>query len=204
MGDAMITSTITDPQIDHACSLLRAKLTKYRSELLSSAVQIAYGDPDLTKEWLDSLRTRVEAISELIIRHVRKDCSRTNAQVIKATGRTEYVNKEALATMPRGGSEEEDICFFPIKRTASPAEVAAAYGLHGLEPDPEGVAKVNEDDPTFADQHPNACQWKDDQGRWNYVAFSRWLDDGRDVDVDRCGHDWHGDWWLGGRRKKAL
>lgn len=204
MGTPMTTSGMTSPQIDRACELLRAKLTKHRAELDSDAVQQAFGDPGLPKEWLASLRTRVEAISELIVRHVRKDSRRTNRDVISATGRTEHVNADALATMPRGGNEEEDIFFFPIKRTASPAEAQAAYDRHNLEPDPEGVAKVNEGDPSFADQHPNACQWKDDQGRWTYVTFRRWGDGERYVSVDRNDHDWGGFWLLGGRRKKAL
>lgn len=203
MGTPMTTSGMTDAQINRACEIFRAKLTKHASELPSDAVQQVFGDSSLPKEWLASLLTRVEAVSELIVRHVRKDPSRTNEAVIKATGSTEYVNKDALATMPRGGNEEEDIVFFPIKRTASPSEVAAAYNRHNLEPDPEGVAKVNEDDPAFVDQHPNACQWQDDQGRWTCATFDRWHD-GRSVVVGRDDDDWDDFWWFGGRRKKAF
>lgn len=105
--------------------------------------------------------------------------------------------------MPRGGNEEENICFFPIERTASPAEVQAAYDRHNLVPDPEGVARVNEDDPSFADQRPNACQWQDDQGRWNYAVFYRWRDGGRAVSVNHNISDWNGDTLFGGRRKKV-
>lgn len=206
MAKTMTTSGMTNPQIDRACELFRAKLTKHATELPSDAVQQAFGDPELPKEWLTSLRTRVEAISELIVRHVRKDPSRTNKQVIDSTGRTQHVNKDALATMPRCEGEEEDIYFFPVKRTARLAEVAAAFNRHNLEPDPEGVAKVNEDDPSFSDQHPNACQWQDEQGLWTYVAFSQ-RDGVRYVGVDRVRRDnseWLGRWLFGGRRKKAL
>jgi hypothetical protein len=201
MAKTMTTSGMTEKQINRACEIFRAQLTKHAPELSSDAVQWAFGDRNLPKEWLESLRTRVEAISELIVRHVTVDRSRTNKQAIDATGRVQYVNKDVLATMPRCEGEEVDVYLFPTKRTSSPAEVAEAYRRHGLKPDPIAVAKVNEDDPTFADQHPNACQWQDSEGRWSYVAFNQWHGGKRSVRVYRVGSDWYDGWLLGGVRK---
>ncbi|MFH0852987.1 MAG: hypothetical protein V1853_01100 [bacterium] len=142
---------------------------------------------------------------ELIHRHMRVDRRRTSEQVIGATRRHGHVSRAALKTMPREGNQEEDIFFFkmPSVHDVGTDEVIDAYDRHGLEPDPVGVAKVNEDNPFFADGYPNVCLWQDSQGRWCYVLFcsqhSEFI-----LDVDFYNGTWSGwRWWFGGRHKIA-
>ena len=155
----------------------------------------------LADEFVASVRIRVEAISQIIVRRVKVDRGRTPKQVVDATGRVQYVDQDALASMPRGEGEEVDMHFFPAKRRISDDELAKLYDHHGFKPDPYAQAEVNRVDPAFADDHPNGTHWKDADDKWCYAAFSRWGGDGRSVRVGRGSSGWDGNWWFGGVRK---
>ena len=193
-------STITTGQIAKFLDLLTAGLRK--SGLQSEPTQqVLETQADaLVTEFVGSVRKRVDAISDMIVRRVRPRRTHTLEAVLNQTGREQYVNKDVLKTMPRGEGEEVDVFFFQLKRYASPQEVAEAYAIRGLKPDPIAQARVNEDDPTFADERPNASQWQDSEGRWCYAAFGRW-GGGRSVGVDRRDGGWGGGWFFGGVRK---
>src|SRR3989344_1213966 len=66
-------SEITDGQIDKAVALYRAMLIKHRSELASEPAQHVLGQPELVGEMVGVLRKRVEAVSNIIVRHVTSD-----------------------------------------------------------------------------------------------------------------------------------
>jgi hypothetical protein len=70
MDNTMTTSGMTGPQIDRACEIFRAQLTKHASEFPSEAVQQVFGQPELGPEWLAVLRRRVEAFSQTYIEEV--------------------------------------------------------------------------------------------------------------------------------------
>ena len=201
MASTMTTSTMTDRQIERAVEIFRAQLSKYAKEFSSEAVQQVFGQSELGPEWLAVLRTRVEAISNLITRHAKVNRIRKAQVAIDATGRRQYTDKDVVDAMPNGEGEEVEVVFFNLGRYVSDTDLDKEYELRGLKPaDPFSLAAVNEVDPAFADQKPNATHWKDSNGKWCYAAFVQWSGE-RDVDVRRYGDDWRGGWWFAGLRK---
>ena len=73
MAKTMTTSGMTDRQINRACEIFRAQLTKHASEFPSEAVQAAFGQPELGSDWLAVLRRRVEAFSQTFVEEVDYD-----------------------------------------------------------------------------------------------------------------------------------
>jgi hypothetical protein len=202
MAKTMITSPMTDKQINQAVAVMRAKLLKHRDELPSHAVQFVYGQKGWDS-WFEVFQKRVELVSRMIVRHVKDiDRMRTPQQMLEDTGRVPYANPTAVEGMPRDGRDEDDVYFIPLSRSTSPAEAEETLKSFGLKRDPYAQAKVNKDDPAFADDRPNAAQWQDSEGRWCYATFGRW-DDERVVGVDRDVIDWLDGWWFGGVRKTS-
>jgi hypothetical protein len=134
----------------------------------------------IAKELAAVVQRRVEVISEMIVRRVKVKVNRNPREAISATKRVEYLNNEVVDNMPRPEvagdvvEVEMDIYFFPLKKFTSAADYQKKMAEHGLVPHPYGVAAVNEDDPTFADEHPNGTQWVDKDGKHCYLAFRRW------------------------------
>ena len=201
MASTMTTSTMTDRQIERAVEIFRAQLSKYAKEFSSEVVQQVFGQSELGPEWLAVLRNRVEAISNLIIRRAKVNRTR-NAQVaIDATGRRQYTDKDVVNAMPNGEGEEAEVVFFNLGRYVSDTDLDKEYELRGLKPaDPFSLAAVNEVDPAFADQKPNATHWKDSNGKWCYAAFYQWYGE-RLVYALRHVSGWVGGWWFAGLRK---
>ena len=146
----------------------------------------------------------------LIIRSVKVNRTRSPGQALTATGRKLYVTNSVVAAMPRGEGELVELEYFEPGPDAyrngvlTCAALEAEYEKNGLEPDPIAQAADNEADPAFADEHPNACQWKDADSKYCYAAFRRWYG-GRRVRVRRRDGGW-GDDRLGlfaGRRKAS-
>ncbi|HEY4496878.1 MAG TPA: hypothetical protein VI432_01890 [Candidatus Paceibacterota bacterium] len=135
-----------------------------------------------------------------IIRRVKVNRTLTPEQVIEATGRTQYVNPDVLATMPQGEGEEVEVHFFNLGRDLTQDELECEYERLGLVPDPRAQAQVNTEDPAFADDHPNATQWDVQDNVSSFVTFVRWSDK-RIVGVDRGGKDWSSYGWFAGVHK---
>lgn len=203
MASTMTTSaTMTDRQIERAVEIFRAQLRKHAAELPSDAVQHVFGQPELGSEWLAVLRTRVEAVSNLVVRTAKVNRTRKAQAALDATSHRQYTDQKVVDAMPNGEGEEAEVVFFNLDRYVSDVDLDKEYELRGLKPaDPYSLAAVNEADPAFADQKPNATHWKDFNGKWCYVAFGRWGGGGRFVDVGRGGDGWNGPWWFAGLRK---
>jgi hypothetical protein len=194
--------TMTGPQIDKAVANYRAMLEKFAPQFDADAVQTVLGQSDFADAQLSIFRTRVEAVSEMIIRHVKVDRTKTPQQMIAALGRTPYVTDAILETMPRGEGEEVDVVFFPLKRYVPTTEWLAELELRGLKPDHYAQLQANVDDKAFADEHPNGSQWGlDEKGNASFVAVDRWRGGRRDVNVSRNDSDWSDHWWGCGVRK---
>lgn len=192
---------MTDGQLDKAADIFRAVLRKHRSEFPSEATQHTLGTNELSLALLAIFRKHVEMFSDMIVRRVTVNRTRSPQDAIAATGRNRYVDKDVIAMMPRGDGDESDVIFFKPGRSVSDVDLDKEYALRGLVPaDPYALAAVNEADPAFADEHPNGTHWKDADGNWCYAAFNRW-DDERDVNVNRNDDDWDDDWWFAGLRK---
>ena len=194
MGKTMSPSvSITPGQIGKIQEILGAALRK--SGLQSEPTQqvVEHQGDALVAEMVAVVRKRVEAISGMIVRRVIVNRARTPQEVIDATGRAQFIDKNVLATMPQGEGEEVDVYFVPTKRFVLVNEVPAFLAQYGLVPDPRAQAAVNEADPAFADEHPNGSPW----GDGCCLAFHRW-NNVRHVDCNRDGGDWYGDWFLSG------
>ena len=195
---------VTEGQIGKLNQNITAKLLKNKKELPSDIFNEVLGDKTLIDEIYASIRKRVEARSNFIIRVVKVDRTRTPQQALKATGRTQYLTDDVVAEMPKGEGEETEVVFFKVGRTVNDLNLDKEYELRGLDPaDPYSQAAVNEEDPAFADEHPNGTHWKDKDGKWCFAAFDRWRGDERDVRVDRGGGGWHDGWWFAGVRKST-
>ncbi|OGG62585.1 hypothetical protein A3C19_01235 [Candidatus Kaiserbacteria bacterium RIFCSPHIGHO2_02_FULL_54_22] len=204
----MIASEITDGQIENAVGKLRDAMRKHRAELGSDVVQQVLGLENIGMEMFVPFRTRVEAISNLIVRHVTVNRSRTQQEMLDATSRKQYTDCKIVAVIPRGEGEEKDVFFFNPRESAydkdgylSDENLAKEYAWFGFKPDPYAVAAVNEADPAFADEHPNGVHFKDAYGNWCYAAFGRWRGGERRVFVGRGDGGWGDYWSFGGVRK---
>lgn len=187
------SKTITSGQMGQISDRLTTKLRE--SGLSFEGTQRALMVPGgaAIDAMVAAFRTHVDAMSEIIVRRAKVNRDRTPQEVVDATGRKQYINKEVLATLPKGEGDEVDVYFVPTKRYVPVAEVPAFLAQYGLVPDPRAQAAVNEADPSFADTYPNGSQW----GNNCCLAFRRW-DGGRDVYCDRYDRVWHDGWWLAG------
>jgi len=196
-----MTASMTDGQIENVVDKFRAVVRKHRGEFNSEAVQQVLGLENLGMELLAPFRKHVEAMSNVIVHCVKVDRTRTPQQVLDATGREQYTARDVVAGMPRGEGEEAEVVFFNLGRYVSDEGLRDEYTARGLKPaDTYSLAKVNEDDASFADTHPNSTHWRDANGKRCFAAFHRrygW----RYVRVYRRDDGWHGDWWFAGLRK---
>lgn len=193
--------TMTTGQIDKAVAQYRAMLEKHAFQFAAEPTQQVLGDPGLAKSQFELFQVRVEAVSNLIIRHVAVYRHQTPQSVLDVTGRKTYINASVVKTMPRGEGAEVEVSFFRVGRDLSDPDLDKEYTLRGLIPaDPYSLAAVNQADPAFADDHPNATHWQDADGNWCYAIFSRW-DGERYVNVSRRDGAWGDRWWFSGLRK---
>ena len=174
------SKTMTEGQITKAVGNFRAMLEKHAGEFPAEVVQAVLGDPGLAGEMLAVLRRRVEAVSKRIVRKIGVIRNRSAQEALKATGRAQYRTGEVVNAMPNGENAEEEIFLFKLdlsKRGGwiSDNDLMKEFDLRGLKPvDPFALAALNEADPDFADEKPNATHWKDADGNWCYAVFGRW------------------------------
>jgi len=199
---------LSSGQIVKLTDLIIAGLRKDGANLPLDVCQVVIEKEggEIVKAVVHDFRKRVEIRMKMIVRRVKVNRTLKSMDVIDATGRNKYVDDKIVATMPRGEGEEVVFAFFkpePWEYTRpwyiSDSDLEKALDRRGLKPDPYAQAKVNEDDPAFADQHPNGTHWKDGES-YNFATFYRWRGR-RGVYVDRRDMEWNGFWFFGGSRK---
>lgn len=201
---------MTIGQVDNLVAKFRAALTKHRSEMTAQTAQQVLGVENLGTELYGVIRTHAEHLSTMFSRTVTVDRTLTPQQALDATSRVQYTDKHVVAAMPRGTGTTREAVFCKLGRFVSGNNLEQALADHlraaGLNPDeweiidPFTLAKVNQDDPAFADTHPNGTHFKDVDGKWCFAAFDRW-DGGRSVIVDRYEGGWDDCWWFASVRK---
>lgn len=196
----MTTSPMTDGQIERTIEIFRAQLRKHASEFHSDAVQEVFGQREFALELVGVLRKRVEVVSNMIVRRVKVDRTRTPQQALDATGRKQYIDRAVVNAMPRGEGEEVDVFFFDLDYGPTVEELDREYNLRGLKADPIAQMRVNVDDPAFADQRPNGCQWGLKSGVASFATFDCWFGE-RYVFVYRLVRRWVRSYRFGGVRK---
>ena len=197
---------ITKGQIGKFYDVFADALAKSGLRSEPTQLVLATHGADLAKQFVALVRKHVDAISNMIFHTVTVDRTRSPQQVLDATGRTQYTDKEVVASMSKTQAEEELFFFKPRPEAyrdglISDEALKREFDFLNLEPaSPCSLAKANQDDPAFADEHPNGTHWKDAQGNWCFAAFDGWYGR-RDVGVSRSVDDWHGRWWFAGVRK---
>lgn len=136
--------------------------------------------------------------TSLIVRRVKVDRIRANSEVVRATRRNCYVEGPVLAKMPTGEGDEVEMTFFKLSRDVSDCQLEREYDLRALKADPRAQAAINEDDPAFADDNPNATHWRGADGEWCYTTFSRWKDSRNMGVYSSGGRGWDDYWFFGG------
>lgn len=207
MIETPAAAEMTDGQIEDAVNKLRDAMHKHRSEITSDAAQQVLGVVNLGMMMFTPFRERAKAVLNLIIRVVKVNRGRSQQEAIKATGRTQYTDRNVVDAMPKGEGDEVEVVFFKPDFSnrngfISDDDLEKEFELLGLKPaDPISVAAMNEADPAFADEKPHGTHWKDAKGNWDCAMFSCW-DGKRRVFVDRCSSGWDDRWWFAGIRKK--
>ncbi len=199
MAKTMLASGITNGQIDDLANKLRDAARKHRDEFGKDASQEALRSPNIGMQLLSVFRKLVEDVSKSIVRVVFVNRSRSPSEALKASGHTLYVSDSVVDAMPRGKGKKVKLVYFKPDPSVyqsgwlSCAKLDEEYKKRGLVPDPQAQIDDNAANPAFADDMPNACQWKDNDGNWCCAVFFRW-DGERCVDVNRNDVDW-GDRW---------
>ena len=200
---------ITEGQIGKLNELLRARLLKISSQFQKDPFQdvLEHQGEELVKEIVSVVIKRVEAVGNLIVRHVKINRNRTMQEVLDATGRAQYTESNVVKSAPVGDNKEEvDVVFFKIDLSGrngyiSDDDLEKEYDLRGLKPaDLVSVSAVNEADPSFADEKPHGTHWKNTNGKWCFAAFDR-LGGERCVNVYQNDGGWGDGWWFAGVRK---
>lgn len=195
------TEVITAGQIGKIQENLGAALRK--SGLQNESVQkaIEQNGSAIIDEMVVVLRKYAEKFCNLFTRFTKVDRSLKPQAILDATGRKQYTDSVIVADMPKGDGDEAEVVFFKLGHFVNDADLEKEYEMRGLVPaDPYSLAKVNQDDLAFADEHPNGTHWKNTQGNWCFASFNRW-DGERTVDVNRLDSGWHDYWSFAGLRK---
>lgn len=121
----------------------------------------------------------------IIVRKLKVDRTRTRQQAIHATGRVDYINDEVVGEMPIGEGEEKEVFLIPSNEPRTLDQLEQKFGGKRFAlVDPVTLCALNEQDPTLADEYPNATQWRDKNGKVCYALFSIWHGS-RGVSVDQ-------------------
>jgi len=201
----MLTSEMTDDQVDDLANKLRDAARKHRGEISKDVMQQVLGTPNLSMQLYAVIRTLAEEISKQVVHIVAVDRKRTPKAALDASGRKQYTTKAVVDAMPHGTGNKVRLMYFKPDKSAykngwlSCDALDVEYEKRNLVPDPQAQIDDNAANLEFANEVPNACQWKDDDGNWYYATFGRW-DGERNVSVFVCryGYDWRDRWWFAG------
>jgi hypothetical protein len=166
---------MTQGQISKAVQNYRVMLEKHAFEFPSEPTQLALGQFELAREQFEVFRRRVELFSDLIIR-------------------------QATVVTPQGETKEVEVVFFkPNRLILNDDELTKEYDLRGLCPaDLSSLSAINQADPSFSNEKPNATHHKGPDGRWYYATFDQ--SEQGCVGVSRYGYKDRA-WWFAGVRK---
>ncbi len=202
--------TLTKEQLGRAADRFVARSIKQGGTFPKDTVQdvLEQEGDQLADEMFNVFRVRVERRLKTIIHIVKVDRTKTPQEAVNDTGRKQYVNSDALATMPQGEGDEVPLHYFkpdPEEYDHDGWMSVDAFdkclSRRGLVPDPQALlqdpANDTSNDSAFADEHPTGSQWRDANGKACYAAVFRFCGD-REVFVNRSDNDWNDNWWLSG------
>ncbi len=183
---------ISDGQISRIANSLETKLKKHRSEFESDAAQRASGDEVLSADLLEVVRKHINGFSHTITRCVSVNRNQSPQEVLDATGRKQFIDKDVIKTMTKGEGENTEVVFFRLRHIMriNDDDLEKEYELRGLKPaDSYSLSAVNKLDPSFAKWYPNCTHWKDENGKWCYIVFRPWYSGEECVAVQRANEN---------------
>ena len=200
-GIDVMSKNMTPKQIDEFIGNFLATLEKHTGDFPSTAVQAVLGDPDFATEQLKLLLEWIEARSRIVTHDFIVDLNLVGKAAIDATRRTKQINDRVLETMPRATVSVGKLHFFETGRYTLIGEDEAEYSKRGLVPvDPHTLCAFNAANVEFADTYPNGTLWKDIDGNFCFVSFSRW-DGERIVGVGQVNREGSAGCWFAGFSK---
>lgn len=171
--------------IENSWPLLRADLERACVEVVSRLIQ-RNRDTIAFEVEVDYDRNKVSIVSELYLAWHSADYGALSEIVPPATGKRKVLFE-----------------FFQLDRKASDEEVGQERVARRLVLDPYAQMAINEQNPWFADEHPNALSFRDRKGRWCYIA-RYWGGNQRIADSYRRRSVWEKGWYFGGTRSESL
>lgn len=170
----------TGEQIEHIMDMWRRRLRDRKLTRDEANHIIQHGGQylevmdkaaDVLVDQVRSMRTNTIV---RIVRNIRRD--RTAREAIDAIDWTKYINDTVVGTIPMvAGPEEVELVYVQTDRNMlSPAEQVEFLASCDLEPDPPAQMADNEQDPAFADEHPNGFQWELSGRAASSAGFGLW------------------------------
>lgn len=168
---------ITDGQVRHLNELFGAALKKssLNCGLLQEVIYRQSGQ--LVQELVSVVERFGQKLGKEVVVLAKTNRNRSPLQVILDTKRECYTEEDVVESMPGikdgPGEDSVEVVFFQVESPGGHDEVAKECDRRGLKPvDPYLLASVHEENPMFADEMPNFTHWKNNQGKWCYIAFS--------------------------------
>lgn len=164
-----------------------------KETILEEAVaELLKNEDHLVNELLSVIRTRAEAIGDLLVRKVPKSIDTTYFVVPEQTN--EWWPGFVRVLPPIRAVTGDYVYFFRVRQTKhhdmADDEVEREYRKRELIPiDPRTLAAINQNGPAFRKRFVNGTHWKDAHGEWCYVNF--W------GDLQGAGHSIHSLDWKG-------
>ena len=147
--------------------------------------------------------------SPMIVRNVNVSVnhSRTPREVIRALRyHRSYAIDSVVDAMPMGKGDRIKIYLFKPNPSAyhkthqwmTDDDLEREYKSQKLNAlDPYSLATLNDNEPSFCENHPNGTHWKGSGGKWYYATFDSW-GGGPVVNIRQSDNIWLPSWWFAG------
>lgn len=205
-----IRTSLQESELVDVQKLLGSVMTEHSLELPSDVVRLVIEQQGeaLRSGFLNVLRNCVESQAGVAIRMATVDYGLHPQKIWNAIDRIERaIGSTFVIERPSGcvGTKDVVVEFFELKCYPTRKVVDQACAERGLRPDLYAQIKVNIEDPTFADAHPNAIFLDNVNGELCSMRFGVRHDKLRDSSdryksVCDAEEPFTTGWWFGGVR----
>jgi hypothetical protein len=213
---------MTDRQVENLLNRIRDAARRHQPEIPRDIAQWILGISNLGSIMFYDFLEMAKEMMEPIIHYVEVDRSLSHDQQLgvphpRISG---SVQEDIFAAMPTGSDKKTRLIYFKPspdvynkKRKLSPEVLETEYEKRGLVPDPDAQMVDNLNDRAFIGSHPNACQWKDKDGKYCFLLFYSFTGGGdgyqREIWVarkspDQYFYNWDEKYWFAGVEKNGI
>ncbi|MDO8561635.1 MAG: hypothetical protein Q7S05_02290 [bacterium] len=200
---------MTDAEIEKEIGDFHDNLLRRADEIASySPLQQILARPEYRAELEMMLRERIGGMKSCIVRHATVNHSRSPEEALEALEAVGFLVfpgkncEDVVKNMPRGDCNELDVYLFRPNCDVDDDDLERELGKLVLRrANPFALIDVNERDPGFVRKYPNGTHWKDESGKWCYIAFRCSPLTGKRVYIGRRTKDWKDRWWHAGEPK---